>query len=337
MKAKLCILLFIITLHSNAQIADFKHVSFKKADSIAMVYKNESLDNLPKLSYKLTSDLSTDVERFRAIYKWVCCNIANDYQFFHKNKRKRKKYIDDSLRLKNWNNHFRKVIFKALLKDKRTVCTGYAYLIKKLSELANLECKIIQGIGKTSSSKKEELNTPNHSWNAIKLNNKWYLCDATWASGTQNPITLNFNFKYNDGFFLTNPKLFATNHYPVNNKWLLINKNPPTFKEFLEGPILYGKAYQNLTHHKAPFKLHQSIQKNKNVAFQYQLKKNIKEHDVTLLIDNGFKNNRTKPTAVSIENKSLTFYHSFTRKGFYDVHLYIGDDLISTYTFQVKS
>jgi len=337
MKENLFLLLFILTLQSNAQIANFNHVNFKKADSIALVCKNESLNNLPKLSYKLTSNLNSDVERFRAIYIWVCSNIANDYNLFYKNKRKRKKYQNDNYRLKAWNDEFSRVIFKTLLKDKRTICTGYAYLIKELSELASLECKIIQGYGRTSATTKEELNTPNHSWNAIKLNNKWYLCDATWASGKQNPNTLNFEFQYNDGLFLTNPELFSVNHYPVNSKWLLLNKKPITFKTFLEGPILYGKAYQNLIFHKAPITMHHNIRKNENISFQYQLKKNILKDNITLLIDSGFNNKRTKPTSISIKNKSLTFNHSFTQNGFYDMHLYFGNNLISTYTFKVKS
>ena len=58
----------------NAQKADFSTITFEKADKIALEYKNETLTNLPELAYKLTSDLATDVERFRAIFKWVCSN-----------------------------------------------------------------------------------------------------------------------------------------------------------------------------------------------------------------------------------------------------------------------
>ena len=77
------LLLFLVALQSHAQKSDFKQISFKKADSIAFAFKNEGLDNMPQLAYKLTSGLSTDVERFRAIYKWVCANIANDLSLIH--------------------------------------------------------------------------------------------------------------------------------------------------------------------------------------------------------------------------------------------------------------
>ncbi|RZJ32890.1 MAG: hypothetical protein EOO51_15395, partial [Flavobacterium sp.] len=63
-------LLFVFTLATHltvkAQISDFKNVSFKNADIIAQSCKGNDLKNLPELAYKLTKDLHTDVEKFRA-------------------------------------------------------------------------------------------------------------------------------------------------------------------------------------------------------------------------------------------------------------------------------
>lgn len=337
MKTVSLILLFTCTLHVQAQISDFKTINFKKADSIALECKDEGLYNLPELSNKLTSPLTTDVEKFRAIYKWVCNNLANDYSLYLKNKRKRERFKDDSIKFNTWNNNFRKKLFKTLLEDKRTICTGYAYLVKTLAELANLECEIIQGYGRVSITDIENLDLPNHSWNAIKLNNKWYLCDPTWASGIPNPETNRFTFNYNDGFFLANPKLFAVNHFPKNPKWWLMDNDIPTFEAFLTAPIIYGKAYENLELHIAPKLMHHVIKKYETITFKYQLSKTTKPEDISLLIDNGFNNRKTKPTSASIKNKSLIIKHQFKTNGFYDVHLYIKDDLISTYTIKVKS
>ncbi|MGK0322282.1 MAG: transglutaminase/protease-like cytokinesis protein 3, partial [Psychroserpens sp.] len=171
------LLLFIVVFQSHAQLSDFEYINFSKADQMASLCKNEGLDNMPKLVYNLTSSLDTDVERFRAIYMWVCHNIANDYNLYLKNKRKRSKYQNDSIKLKAWNDRFKKDVFRKLLKQERTICTGYAYIVQELSKLANLDCEIIHGYGKTSMTTIDELDPPNHSWNAIKLNAKWYLCD----------------------------------------------------------------------------------------------------------------------------------------------------------------
>ena len=337
MKSILLVLLFIVTSQSYAQKSDFAHINFKKADSIALGCKNEGLHNLPELSHKLTSQLTTDVERFRAIYIWVCNNIANDYSLYLKNKRKRERFKDDSIKFKTWNNNFRKKLFNRLLKDQRTICTGYAYLVRELSILANLDCEIVQGYGRVSTTDIENLDLPNHSWNAIKLNNKWYLCDPTWASGIPDPETNRFTFNYNDGFFLANPKLFAVNHFPEEAKWWLLDKDIPTFETFLAAPIIYGKAYENIELHIAPKQMHHTIKKHETITFQYQLTKTTKSENISLLIDNGFNNWKIKPKSTSIKNKALILKHQFKTNGFFDVHLYIGNDLISTYTFMVKS
>lgn len=337
MKSLRLILCCTIICQSHAQISDFKHIDFEKADNVALLYQGNDLNNLPELAFNLTNNLNTDVERFRAIYRWVCNNIANDYGLYLKNKRKRRRYKEDSTKLKSWNDTFRKQLFKKLLKDNRTICTGYAYLVKALSQLADLECEIVQGYGRVSTTDIENLDLPNHSWNVIKLNNKWYLSDPTWASGLPDPETNAFTFQYNEGFFLPNPELFAVNHFPIEDQWWLLDDDYPSLEAFLASPIIYGKAYKYLRLHKAPKQMHHIIKKYEKVTFAYELKKTVGSDAVRLLIDNGYSNRKIEPSTISIAHQSLNIEHQFNSKGFYDVHLYIGDDLISTYTVEVKN
>ena len=176
---------------------------------------------------------------------------------------------------------------------------------------------------------------PNHSWNAIKLNGKWYLSDPTWASGIPNPETNIFTFRYNDGYFLAHPELFAINHFPIEKKWSLLN-DTPSFDAFLNAPILYGNAYNNLKFHLAPKTFDNDINISQTITFQYELLKAVNPEDIHLDIDNGYHSNRIRPKDVSIKNLSLSFTHRFVNSGFYDVHFSIGDKLISTYTFNVS-
>ncbi|NQY06928.1 MAG: hypothetical protein HRT68_12260 [Flavobacteriaceae bacterium] len=336
MKNKLYILLFIFAFQSHAQRSDFNHIDFQKADSIALEYKNEKLDNLAQLSHKLTNNLETDVEKFRAIYLWVSTNIENDFRLYYKNKRKRKKYLNDTAKLQVWNQEFRNTIFKTLLKDKKTICTGYAYLVRELSKLANIECEIVQGYGRTGTTTKEDLALPNHSWNVVKLNGKWYLSDATWASGIQNPETFKFVFQYNDGFFLANPKMFSVNHYPVEKKWFLFDENQPTFDDFLNNPIVYRQAFNNIAELLTPQQMHSTIQKHEKINFQYQLQHSVKKEDIIFLVDNGTEQKKHQPFSISIKDQFLSLSYQFSGIGFYDVHLYIQEQLIATYTVKVK-
>ena len=69
---------FLICSILTAQISDFDSINFTRADNIAKRNSNLDLKNLPLLAHKLTFDLPSDAEKFRAIYTWVCTNIKGD-------------------------------------------------------------------------------------------------------------------------------------------------------------------------------------------------------------------------------------------------------------------
>jgi transglutaminase/protease-like cytokinesis protein 3 len=209
----------------HAQQSDFNTINFWRAEYIANQHKGEDLYNLPVLAYDLTSQLNTEAERFRAIYFWVCHNIRGNYDLMYKNERTRKKLKNTPEALHIWNDQFKKEVFTKMLLKKETLCTGYAYLIKELSNLAGLECEIIYGYDESNNIKFDALDAPNHSWNAIKLNGKWYLCDATWSSGFIDMSTFLFEFNFENDYFLMEPSEFVKSHRPVEEEWMLLNSN----------------------------------------------------------------------------------------------------------------
>lgn len=321
--------------HGFAQVSDFESVDFSKADKRAKQNFGKSLDNLPLLANNLTSGLETDVERFRVIYIWVCQNIKNDYKLYAKNKRKRKRFEEDSVKLEQWNDRFKKKVFATLSKRRRTICTGYAYIVKVLSELADIDCKIIDGFGKTSTTSVAELTTANHSWNAVKLNNKWYLCDPTWASGTQSLKNGRFEFNYNDGLFLVPPQLFALSHFPADRNWLLLD-DAYTLKQFIEAPIIYGETYNFLIAHNAPQKFENEVLKNHVLKINVSLKPNTIPKNVALLIEDGISIKTVTPKVEITEEGQLNISHTLKKTGFFDIHLFINQQLIATYVYRVK-
>lgn len=224
MKALLCIISFFLILNVQGQQSDFSEIDFSKADGIAQDHKGEELLNLPLLVHNLTSQLTTDAERFRAIYYWVCHNIEGNQFLIFKNNHKRKKLRNDSLALYNWNRAFKKEIFERLVKDKETLCTGYAYLIKEMANRAGIACEIVHGLGTIKKTPSGYPKGANHSWNAVKLDGKWYVCDPTWSAGYTNMPTMEFVFDYDDSYFLMEPKLFLKNHTPQDEQWSLLGK-----------------------------------------------------------------------------------------------------------------
>jgi len=334
MKANLhFFILIILTNCLYAQVSDFKSIDFTRADNIAQLHQGTSLKNLPLLAYQLTSKLPTQIEKFRAIYVWVCKNIKGDNAQFNKVNRKRKKMKNDSISFKRWNHEYKKIAFKKLLRQKKTMCTGYAYLIKELCYLANINCEIVDGYGRSVESNIKELELANHSWNAVSINNKWYLCDATWSSGYLNEYNA-FVQIYNDGYFLTDPLLFGKNHFPLEKKWLL-NENI-TATGFVSAPLIYGETFENNITPIHPQKMDVIVRKNNEITFSFKSTKNISNKSIALVRYIHNEEKKLKIYNTKNKNKVISFNYKFKNKGVYDTHLKINDDIVASYTINVS-
>ncbi len=331
------IIILIIALFSKltpAQVSDFKHIDFSKADYTAKLYEGENLDNLPLLTYKLTHKLSTDIEKFRAIYTWVCLNIKGDANQHNLVSRKRKHFKNDSLGYVAWNASFKKIAFKKLLKHKKTMCTGYAYLIKEMCFIANIDCRIINGYGRSFETNVEKLEIVNHSWNAVKLNNKWYLCDATWSSGYMINETI-FVKAYNDGYFLTDPILFGKDHFPLEKKWFL--NTQLINRKFIAEPIIYGETFAHKIIPITPKLLRTVILKNETVYFKFKTLDSILNSEISLI--KVLKNSHKTYNISDIKNENgiISFTNKFKHRGTFDVHLKLKNDIVASYVVKVEN
>ncbi|WP_075341415.1 transglutaminase domain-containing protein [Tenacibaculum agarivorans] len=328
------ILILFIGFSVSSQVTDFNHIDFTIAENTAKLYENEDINNLPLLTHKLTYKLTTEVEKFRAIYYWVCHNIRNDYTAFLKINQKRKKLKNDSIAFLNWHNEYKKKLFNRLLKHKKTVCTGYAYLIKEMAFIAGIECVIVDGYGRNITSNIDTLGLPNHSWNAVKLNEKWYLCDATWSSGYTNE-KFTFLNDYNDGYFLTDPTLFAKSHQPLLKKWLLDTNQ--TNQEFISAPIIYDATFEQKIIPLIPNTLHIETYNNEKLYFKFKTLKTIHLNTVFLIYyTNNGSEIKLKINDLQNNNGFISFNHILSKKGIYDFHVKMNSEIISSYTVYVE-
>ncbi|MEL6557927.1 MAG: transglutaminase domain-containing protein, partial [Bacteroidota bacterium] len=219
----LFLMLVLTEVYSQDQVKQAK--SYRKADSIAGLYPGHSLYNLPELAHKLTGDLTNERDQIRAIYTWVSTNISNDFDTYVRNKIKRQKYRNNRQKLTEWNSKISKVIFKNLLTEHKSICSGYSYLLDELAKHAGLNSKIINGYGKNSEKEILIEGNPNHSWNAVEIEGKWFLIDATWSSGLYKVGERKFVNNFSDTYFLVNPELFILtriiheSHFVVSS-WL---------------------------------------------------------------------------------------------------------------------
>jgi len=246
---RLDIALFLIIfcpLMLGGQIDAYHSFNFKKADSIASLYQGEDLSNLFDLSLKLSKPLDTDLERFRAIYLWICQNIKNDYRGTERASHARRKYQSDSSAYQKWASNFRMESLQTLAKDRKGNCYSYSFLLSEMSKIAGIDCIIIGGYGRLANSNTSSLGLPNHSWNAVKLEGSWYLCDPTWSSGyiIHDGQVGFYEAQFNSGYFLCPPEHFILNHLPLDTSHSFLNESPSK-DEFLSRPILYGAAFEH--------------------------------------------------------------------------------------------
>jgi len=334
-KALVSTLFVCLSFDLPAQVEDFASINFKRADSIAQLYPGYSLRDIRGLAEKLSQPLSTHVEKFRAIYRWVCLNIGNDYILFQRNKLKREKLKDHPATLKKWNKKFSPVVFEPLVKKHRTLCTGYAYLIRELALYAGLSCEMVNGYGRSANSNIGGQGIPNHSWNAVRLNNKWYLCDATWSSGVIDPYSKNFVKKYNDSYFLLTPSQFVRNHYPSDTSWMLLSKKP-TLEEFLNRPLVYGSMFQYKIDSQIPERFNVTTEKGKSVSFQFKINgEKVVDKTViqTVTSSNVYE---FSPDLCRNEDGVSSFEHAFNSKGEYIVHIQLNGEYVFSYCVTVK-
>ncbi|NMM49910.1 transglutaminase domain-containing protein [Marinigracilibium pacificum] len=330
-------LLFAVIIcghHLFAQNFESSKFDYTKADSIAAIYNGDDIDNLPLLAFNLTNHLSEEHEKFRSIYTWVCQNIENDYGYYLLNKRKREKLISKPGELEVWNDEFRVKVLKRLQKDKITVCTGYAYLVSELAKLADIDCRVINGFGRTVGANIGGEGIPNHSWNAVKLNGNWYLCDATWSSGSINPQKKEFIKEYNDGYFLADPDLFAKSHFPLDSTWLLTD-NYLTLESFLNGPLVYKNAFSYKIKPVNPSRFENSCEKGEKFSVSIKWESNKKLDDLSIELVRGSKIISVTPVISDHGNDNFTLSVPLKSKGKYDFHLKAGKDYIVTWVVDV--
>lgn len=96
--------------------------------------------------------MTTDYEKVKAVYDWLCDNVTYDYDNLY----------DESYTLKH-------AAYAAMI-DRTAVCQAYASLMYYLTLKMGIDCRVIAGLG----------NGGPHGWNIVELDGKYYNVDATW-------------------------------------------------------------------------------------------------------------------------------------------------------------
>ena len=129
----------------------------------------------------------------------------------------------------NWPSQQAADVFAA----RTAVCEGYSRLLVAMGSELDIEIAYVVGRGGRDGW---EVDGVDHAWNAVKLEGKWYLIDATWNDGQDN---------YDTAYLFTPPSLFRLDHLPEDERWQL-HPEPMSVSDFMRQPmispqfVLYG-------------------------------------------------------------------------------------------------
>ncbi|KJF44581.1 transglutaminase domain-containing protein [Draconibacterium sediminis] len=233
----------------------------------------ESLSNCVDLAEKISRDFDSPQDRACAIYLWIANNIGYDTKAFKsKKKPKAYSYRTHKQKIKREEKYNNKTVQKVFHKRK-AICDGYSRLFKKLCDLNNIECVMISGAAKTRYYEIGNSGGEKHTWNAVKINDKWQLVDVTWGAGYVDLDAGTFIHSLNTTYLFTEPELFFLNHYPFNNDWLFIQR---TKQDFANLPLYYSAFFNSEIKIYSPE--NGVIQKDNNGKIQIDLDCNTDNH-----------------------------------------------------------
>ena len=180
-------------------------IDFSRID--AYVAAMPKFPSAAKVAAALGMAASTEWEKARAVYDWVCLNIAYDTDAY-------------------FSGNLEGISGESAFLTGRSVCSGYSELILELAGRLGLKAVSVDGWAKGYGfSASEKLGEMNHAWNAFMIDGAWHLMDGTWGAGA---IDENGKFRkeLSHAWFAMDPRLFFYTHLPGEVAWSLLAARP---------------------------------------------------------------------------------------------------------------
>ncbi|MCF0185505.1 MAG: hypothetical protein HUJ98_03325 [Bacteroidaceae bacterium] len=163
------------------------------------------------LAQRITANCYTKEDKVRAIYTWLCDNIAYDTSY----------EIGAA---------------DVAIEKGKGVCQAYSEMFYRLGKAVGLDVEIVRGDSKDYKGKKGDIG---HVWNVVNLGHgKRILLDATWGAGSVDgrTFTRNTSEARKMAWYDVDPKVLLTSHYPSNSSYQFVS---PTLSESEWLPLAY--------------------------------------------------------------------------------------------------
>lgn len=204
--------------HTDKMDAKVRRVPKEIAEGI---FQNPK-EFLPQLVNFLASGMPSDFAKVKIFHDWICDNIAYDAEMYFSGRILAQDYA-------------------SVIKKRKAVCAGYAACINAMCSLSGIESKTISGFSKGYGFSGKIGAYPDHDWNAVKINGRWYLLDATWDAGYLDYKT--FIKRYSTQYLFWDARTFLYSHLAQKDSEQFFA--PALSKEQFETePKIEGKFFQ---------------------------------------------------------------------------------------------
>ena len=167
----------------------------------------------------INANFKTENDKIRAAFYWTASNISYDVA---------------NMFAVNFEETPQDRIAKTL-KTKKGICGDYAAIFSEIATLVGIKSVVISGYTKQNG----KIDKLSHAWCAAKIDDKWYVFDPTWGSGSL--MNGKFVKRINDYYFKTEPAKIISSHIPFDYLWQFSNY-PVTNTEFYEGKTQINKV-----------------------------------------------------------------------------------------------
>ena len=207
-----CFLLLLFPCTMGLKAQDL--YEFSAVDQRARMIPHEETYSTNAIANYITLHFKSDRDKLRAAYTWVTGNI---------------RYNTDSMYSINWGDDPEKKI-TAALRRRKGVCENYAAIFTDIALKCGIPSFVVTGYTRQGGS----IVRTGHSWNVVKVNNDWLLCDPTWDEA----------FRSSAKYFLLSPEQFIQTHMPFDPLWQLLDY--PIKQQEFNRAISYSKKNSDL-------------------------------------------------------------------------------------------
>lgn len=176
----------------------------------------------------------------------------------------------------------------AILKSKKADADDYAILIKAMCESAGIRCQVIQGYEKNDLYENGAgFYKPNHTWNAVLVNNKWELLDAYNAAGDlamdlswfkkklqkinkkklYTSTKIKFIQNYKPELLFQNPEEVRLSKIPIDPIWQLTDTIMPLsiFEKTEDDIRFFNEKYSEISKYKTELSIVNALDKDEQI------------------------------------------------------------------------